>query len=218
VVDIFDEISEDLRADRARALLARYGGVFLAACVLVLVGVGAWQIYHQRADKENQRVAGLFIAATTEAATANTAAVRATAIAQFQDVQKQGHPAYTVLARLDEATLRDDSGDHQGALVLWDQVAGDGSATPAIRDLAALLWVQHQVDNGDPVLLTGRLQPLLAGTNVWHALASEQMALLEVRQGQTGPARQRLQALEIDPTASQNVRSRALTVLAGLGG
>ena len=35
----------------------------------------------------------------------------------------------------------------------WDQVAGDGSADPLLRDLATLLWAQRQLDGGDPARL-----------------------------------------------------------------
>jgi hypothetical protein len=218
VVDIFDEISEELRADRARALLVRYGGLLVGLCLAVVIAVAVWQWRQAQTDKENQRVASLFIAAAAEAAGSNTESGRAQAIAEFAAVERQGHAAYTALARLDEAELRSENGDLKGALVLWDQVAGDGSAAPAIRDLAVVLWVQHQLDQGDPVLLAGRLAPVLSPSNVWHGLASEEMALIQLRQGQTAAARERLQALEVDSTVSQNLRSRAAVELASLGG
>jgi len=192
--------------------------LFVVLCLLVVAGVAGWQWRQARNGKEDQRVAGLFLTAAGDAAAANSNPSRAKAIAEFQIVEQQGHPAYTALARLDEASLRYDSGDTNGALVLWDQVAGDGDLNSTIRDLALVLWVQHQLDNGDPAVLEARLQPILVSTNVWHGLASEEMALLQLRQGQTAPARERLQALVADPTASQNVRQRAEAELASLGG
>jgi len=218
VVDIFDEISEDLRAEQARVLLARYGGLLVLVCLLVVIAVAGWEWRQAQTDKENQRVSGLFIQATTDAAAAGTTATRAAAIAEFQNVERQGQANYTALARLDEAALRDENGDTNGALVLWDQVAGDGSISQTERDLAVVLWVQHQPDTANAGLLEARLQPLLVSTNIWHGLASEQMALLELRDGQAAAARQRLQMLEADTTASQNVRQRAELVLASLGG
>ena len=218
VVDFFDEVSEDMRADQARALLARYGGLFVLLCVAVVIAVAGWQWQQARNNKQDQRVAGLFLTAAGEAAAATSNPTRARAIADFQSVERQGHPDYTALARLDEASLRYDSGDVKDALVLWDQVAGDGDIPVNVRDLALVLWVQHQLDDGDPAMLEARLQPILVSTNVWHALASEEMALLQLRQGQTAPARKRLEALVADPTASQSVRQRAEAVLASLGG
>jgi hypothetical protein len=43
VVDIFDEVSDDLRTERAARLFRRYGLLVLAAAVLVLLGVAAQQ-------------------------------------------------------------------------------------------------------------------------------------------------------------------------------
>lgn len=217
MADIFDEVSADLQAERARALFVRYGGVLVVAFILVLAGVGIYQWNKARVQKEDQRVAALFITATNAASTTMTDLARRTAIQDFQTVEQQNHPAYTALAKLNEASLRYDGGDRAGALILWDQVAGDGSIPASLRDLSMLLWVQHQVDSADPALLAGRLSPLLAPSNEWHALASEEMALLELRQGQTAEARDRLSALEADATASNNVRARASALLAGLG-
>ena len=218
VVDIFDEVAEDLRADRARALFTRYGGVLAGACVLMLLGVAGWQYYQSRVAAEDRRVAGLFIAATAQSATLADPAARAAALAAFQKVEAQDHAGYTPLAQLNEAVLKFDGGDHAGALAQWDRVAANSKLPGAIRDLASLLWVSHQIDHGDPSVLAARLQPLLLADNMWHGLASEQMALILLRQGQTAQARQRLQALQSDDTAPQGTRSRAAALLSSIGG
>ncbi len=216
--DIFDEVSEDLRADRAKRLIKRYGVFMAMGCVLVIAGIGGWEWYDSQRTMENQRVASLFAAAATKAASITTDSSRADAIAAFHNVEQQGHPAYAALARLNEAALQFDAKNQAAALALWDQVAQDASLNAQIRDLATLLWVQHQADQADPAVLSGRLQPLLATSNGWHSLAAEQMALVELRQGKTNAARTRLQQIESDSTASQNVRGRAAALLASLNG
>lgn len=216
--DIFDEVAEDLRAERARKFLQRYGILLVACCVLILAGIGGWEWYESKRTAEDQRVAGLFANAIAKAAAVTSDASRADAIAAFETVERQGHPAYAALARLDEAELKVDGKDLNGALALWDQVSQDNAVPARIRGLATLLWIQHQVDQADPAVLSGRLQPLLAVTNAWHALAEEQMALVELRQGKTDAARSRLEQLVSDSSASQNVRGRAAALLASLNG
>ena len=110
-------------------------------------------------------------------------------IATFSKLATACPEGYATLARLREAALKADAGDLQGATALWDQVAGDSSADPLLRDLASLLWAQHQIDTGDPSLLQARLKALAAPDNPWHALAEEQLALLDLRQGKTDQAR-----------------------------
>lgn len=45
MVDIFDEVDEDLRAERAQALLKRYGGLLIALALLTIGAAGGWQAW-----------------------------------------------------------------------------------------------------------------------------------------------------------------------------
>jgi hypothetical protein len=152
------------------------------------------------------------------APTGSNEATRAAAIAAFASVAAEGPGGYATLARLREAALKADAGDLRGATALWDQVAGDSSVDPLLRDLASLLWAQNQIDQGDPALIEARLKPLAAAGNPWHAMAEEQLALLDLRQGRKEQARTTLQHLAQDATAPSGVRGRASGLLARLGG
>ncbi len=77
--------------------------------------------------------------------------------------------------------------------------------------------VQHQLDHGDPTQLEARLKPLTAPGNPWSALAREQLALLDLRQGKLSEAKTALRALSVDVIAPNGVRQRAGALLTGLG-
>lgn len=143
---------------------------------------------------------------------------RAEAIAGFAKTAAEGPAGYRTLARLREAALRWDSGDRAAAVALWQQVADDSAAERLLRDLAGLMLVEHQLDDGDPAQLRARLAPLVMPSNSWHALAQEAEALLDLRQGQTDTAKQVLRQLAQDTTAPPGVRGRANGLLARLGG
>src|SRR5262249_30023577 len=100
----------------------------------------------------------------------------------------------------------------------WDRVAGDASADPLLRDLASLLWAQHQIDTGDPALLEARLKALVTPENPWRALAEEQLALLDLRQGKADRAKATLPRPAGDASAPGGVEGRASGLLARLGG
>ena len=80
------------------------------------------------------------------------------------------------------------------------------------------MWVEHQIDSGDPALLQARLKTLAAPENAWHTLAEEQLALLDMRLGKPDDAKTILRRLAQDTTAPNGVRGRANILLSRLGG
>ncbi len=223
VADIFDEVKEDLRAERAQAMLRRYGAALLVVAVLVIGAVGGWQAWQWVESRRDARAASLYLAAMRDAdgiPPAGDAAKRTAAAGAFLAIADHGATpdGYRTLSRLRAAGLKADGGDVPAALTLWNQVSADADADPLLRDLAGLLWVQHQIDSGDPATLRARLDPLIRGDNPWHPLAQEEAALLDLRLGQTDAARATLRNLTIDTTVPEGVRGRANGLLAEIGG
>ena len=230
MVDIFDEVDEELRADKVQAVLKRYGGLILAAAFAVVLGVAGWQGWQWWQLRQDQAAAGSFIAAMRIADTMSpipgvaapdsvaNVEKRNQAIAGFAAVGVNAPAGYRALARLREAGLKADAGDLPGAVSIWNQVADDNSADPLLRDLANLLAVMRQVDTGDAAQLAVRLKPMAVATNPWHAMAEEQLALLDIRQGNMAAAKETLARLARDNAAPIGVRNRSGALLARLDG
>jgi hypothetical protein len=216
VPDIFDEVDEDLRAERARKLLQRYGGLLVLAAVLVVAGAGGWQAWKSHEAKQNAKVAQDFLTALDNAV-GPPGDGRKAATLELANVARDGNAGYRTLARLREAALQADTGDTADAEVLWTQVANDPSADPLLRDVAVLQSVLHRVDKDDPAALDAQLKPLEAPDNPWHALAEEAQALIDLRQGHNDAARDTLKRLAQDVTAPDGVRGRANGLLVRLG-
>lgn len=216
VVDIFDEVEEDLRADRANALLRRYGPALVGAAVLVVAVVAGWRAWQWYEGRQTAKLAGEYIAAM-RLADDTKGSGRMQAVPGFLSVAQQAGPGYRSLARLRAAALKADAGDLPGAAALWDAVAADSGADPLLRDLATLQWAMHEVDSADPATVAARLEPLTAPENAWHALAQETMAMLDLRRGHPDAAKDKLKALAQDITAPQGVRQRAEGLLGRLG-
>lgn len=220
VADIFDEVNEDLRAERAKAFLARYGMLLLAAMLLAVLGTAAWQGWRWYRSKQDMAYASRFIAAMNAAEGGGLArtAPHPEALAQFGALAADAPEGYATLARLREAALKANAGDMPGAVALWNQVASDGAADPLLRDLAVLTLVQRQVGTGDPAALEARIAPLAQPDNPWHALAMEQQALLFMRTNRPAEAIEVLRRIAAETTAPQGVRARAGGLLERLGG
>ena len=219
MVDIFDEVDEELREERAAAFLKQYAGVLIGACFLVVAGTGGWKAWGWYQERQDTAAATAYLAAATRAESAGVAGPnRPEAIAAFESVAATAPQGYRLLSRLRIAALRADSGDLAGASAMWDQIAGDNAADPLLRDLASLTWCLYHADEGDPAVLEGRLKPLTMPGAAWRALALEQMALLDLRRGQTDAARTQFKKLAEDTTAPAGVRGRASAILDRVGG
>jgi hypothetical protein len=219
VVDIFDEINEELRAERAQALLKRYAGVILATVVLIIVAAAGWEAWRWWQAKQDRIAAQKFLSAMTIAEGGKSdAASGKSAIADFNTLATTAPEGYRTLARLRSAALQAQSGNVAGAEQQWNAVATDPNAEPLLRDLANLLWAEHQIDTADPSLLAARLKALAEPDNPWRPLAEEQLALLDLREGKTAAAKTTLTRLAEDVTAPSGVRGRAVELLGQLGG
>lgn len=222
--DIFDEVEEDLRADRLRRMLLRYGGLLAAAALAVVIGVAGWQGWVWYQGRNSLKTAEAYLVATKAAdgaaggaAGGPTGPARDEAQQLLANVAASGGPGYRTLARLREAALLADAGNLAGADAAWDEVAADGGADPLLRDFASLQWAWHNLDAGDPATVAARLQKLAAPNAPWHGLASEAQALLALRQGHVDAARDTLRLLVQDTGAPQGVRQRAGGLLEQIG-
>ena len=214
--DLFDEVQEDLRAERMRKLLARYGGLLAGLALLVVLGAAGLQGWRWWQDRQAMQAATAFLA-TVQAAAAPGADDRAVA-ERFAALAATAPPGYATLARLRAAALRAEAGDREAALALWDAIARDPGVEPLYRSLATLLWGLHALDGGDPAAVEARLAPLATEGGAWRYSAEEVRALAAIRRGATEEARRSLAALAGDQSAPEGVRQRAGRLLAGLGG
>ena len=214
--DIFDEVEEDLRADRMRRLAARYGGLLAGALLLVVAGVAGMQGWRWWQGRQAAEAASGYLAASRDAA-AEGADLKAVAD-RFAALAAESPAGYRTLARLRAAALKAESGQRQEALALWEAVAADAAADPVLRDLATLLWGLHALDSGDPAAVEARLAPLVAPGGPWRASAEEIRALAALRRGETEAARRTLAALAADNEVPRGVRERAGRLLQGLDG
>ncbi|MBW8270829.1 tetratricopeptide repeat protein [Caldovatus aquaticus] len=216
--DIFDEVEEDLRAERAARLWKRYGSLVIGAALFVVLGVAAWQGWEWHRQRQLAAAATAYLAAERDAG-APGADLRAAA-ERFAAIAREAPGGYRVLAALRAAALKAETGEREAALALWDGIARDSGVDPLYRDLATVLLVLHSLDSpaADLARLAERVAPLTDSANPWQASAREVAALLALKRGERETARRMLQALAEDVTAPQGIRGRAGRIAAGLGG
>lgn len=213
--DLIDEVDEELRAERAKKLAQRYGGLATGALLLAIAGVGGWEGWRWYEGREAGQASQSFLAAARDAA-AEGADLRASA-ERFAGIAQAAPTGYRTLARLRAAALLAETGQLDAALAAWEAVARDTETDPLYRDLATVLWGLHALDQGDAAVIEARMGPLAAPGAAWRASAQEVLALAALKRGNTEQARRALQAVLADTTTPQGLRERAGRLLQGLG-
>ncbi len=221
MVDIFDEVSEDLRTERAIALARRYGGLLIVLLVLTLLGVGAQQAYTWYQGKQNDKAATSFLALTgpiDQAGPNLSNDQRLKDAKSLTDFAATAPEGYKTLADFRAAALYNDAAEPAQAQALWIGIGNDTSADPLLRDLATLLWAQHALGSAPDADVLARLKPLAAMSNPYHGLAQETQALLYLHEGKTDLAKALFSQIASDPATPDGVRNRADGLLAKLNG
>jgi hypothetical protein len=210
VPDIFDEVDEDLRADQARALLRRYGGLLILAMLLTLAGVGVYHSWRERQEAAAEAIGSKFLAAQDKA---TTKFPPKDLPQQFADIAATAPDGYRTLARLHLAVLDWNRGQHDSAIAEWQSIADDSAAPQLLRDLANLTSVQHQLDSANPQTLKAKLLPLIENGGRWRPLAEQLTALLDLRLGRATEAKQIIKSLVQDPQVPPGIRQTSQDLL-----
>jgi hypothetical protein len=204
VADIFQEVDEEVRRERLEKLWKRYGNLVIAACILVVVAVGAWRGYEWWQNKRAVQSGAAFEAAVALA----EAGKHQDAEAAFAKLAADGSAGYRPLARLREAAELAHT-DKAAAVKAYDEIAADKSAGQVIDELAALRAGFLLVDTAPYSEIRARLEPLSGADKTFRHSARELLALSAWKSGDMAAARAWAEMIITDPQTPQGTRTRA---------
>jgi len=212
LADIFQEVDEELRRDKAAEVWARYGRYIIAAAVFVVVATASYVGWKQYRLQQQTAYGERFALALTLIQEKKPA----DALEALGGLTEDAGVGYGTLARFRAASVKTSEGDRQGAAAIYDAVAKDSSVDPLYAKLADLYYVLATLETGEPDALAARLEPLLAADNPWRFSAREMTALIALRKGDTKKARASYTALADDPKTPSGARARAAEMLRAL--
>jgi hypothetical protein len=213
VSDVFQEVDEELRRDKAQELWKRYGNYVLGAAIALVVGTAGYVVWRDYDRKQAIAHSTAFF----DAANISGAGDSAKAISAFDTLAQGSSGGYAALARLREAGLKAGAGDRDAAAATYAAVAADSRAPQELRDLARLLASLQTVEKLAPGELDQRLQALRADASPWRHSATELVAIATLRAGDAAKARELFAKISDDPVAPAAMRGRAAEILASLG-
>ncbi|MEM7746298.1 MAG: hypothetical protein AAF409_21605 [Pseudomonadota bacterium] len=205
-----DEVNEEVRRDRLFALLKRYGWIG-ALLVVLIVGGAAWSEYRKasaRAEAEalgDGMLAGL--AATTPEARVDALTGLATS-----------NPTAQALVAMLTAAEAQRGGDIETAVEELNAVAINPDVDEIYRQLAGFKALTLQADTLDAMTRRQQFEALAVAGSPLRLLALEQLALIDVAEGETEAAIARYQDILQDAAVTSDLQQRALQVIVALGG
>lgn len=211
MADIFNEIDEELRRDKAQAWWKRYGKYAMAGCAVLLAGVAAYTWYQEQRSAEILSLADRYGQAQLQIQAGENPAAVATLTELADDAGEYG---VALMARFRAAGLIAESGDPGAAAVAFGEIANDTSVDILYRDLASVMAILHGSNAGeDPQALLDRIEPLAADGQPWRFSARMIAASLAVGLGDTEQAVDFLKQVADDPEAPNSARGQAAEIL-----
>ena len=209
--DIFQEVDDALREDRAKDWWRRWGSTLIGAAVLLVVAVAAWNGWAWYQSSQRGKAGDAFGAALALSSTDKPGA-----IAALEKIAAAGTAPYAELARLRIARLKAEAGDKDGAAAAY-RAAVQTAADADSRELAIVLKAMQEFDTAKPEDLAAELQPLLGKDRPWRPMALELLAALALKQNDQAKAKALLTELRDDTGTEQGLRERAGELLSALG-
>ena len=202
--DIFREVDEEVRQDRALEFWNRYQTLILAIAIAIVIGSGAWKFWQGQQQKAAEAADEKYQTAMF----ASRDGKSAEALAGFQALAKDAPKGYATLARL-RAAGELSATDKPGAIKAFDALATDASLDPLFRDDARLRAALLRVDGADRKEMEERLTPLAVGGGAFRSSARELLALVAMRDNDLEAAGRWLDQIVTDTGAPENVKQRA---------
>ena len=204
MVDVFEEVDDQLRADRAEGLLRKYlpwiiGG--LAVGLAIALAVWAFDSHSQ---KSIEHASTLYAQGVDTLGKGDTGG----ALKQFNDTAKASSGAYRALAYNQVAAIDLD----QGKLDLATKAFADAASAshePILADAARLKSAYAVLDTASYADVEKMLKPLMDPKRPYSPLAREALAWAKIRAGMIAEARQDFVVLSLLPTAPDNLHERA---------
>ncbi len=203
------EVDEELRRERLEKLWKRYGNLFLAlsvGLVLAVAGYKGWQYYQRQqaeaAGKAYVEALDLVRAGKTEAAEA-----------ALRKLMQGGHAGAAGLAKLRLAALLARQGKTKEAIALYAQVSEDKTLSLPYRNAARVRRAWLMVDTASRAELAKVLGGLDVAGNPWRTAAREILALAALREGDAKTAVTLLKQILADAEAPPEARGRASVLL-----
>ncbi len=207
------EVDEAVRQDQFGDIMRRYGVLIGAVVVLGLGAFGGYLFWQNQQESELESYSEQLVQAFDELEAGNFD----TADSELAAIAANGGPGAASAARMAQAGIALNAGRDEDAVALYDTVAADEAAPPALRDLAKIRSVAVQFDDLDPQVVIDRIGPLAQADNAWFGSAGELVAMAYLEQGREEQAGPLLVEISKNEDVPESLRARTRQLAGFLG-
>lgn len=208
MTDIFSEIEEDIRKDRAKRMWDRFGKYVIGGALVLVLGVAGWRGYETYANGQAAQAGDQFLDAIALAEESPQSSLDA-----LNAIVADGTDGYAALARFRAATVLAQTDDYAGAIAAFQALVDDAALDPIVRDVARIRLGYIVLDHGDAAQIEGLLLPLSDTTNPFTHSAREIRAFAAMKSGNRDQALGLFLELVGDFQSPETIRSRARVAL-----
>jgi len=203
--DIFQEVDEEVRRDKAAEFWKKYQNLILAGAAVIVLAAGAFRYWQYERERGEQAAGDQF----QQALAALEGGKLDEAKAGFDTIAAKGPSGYRALAQMAAAGARAQS-DPPGAAAAFDAVAGDAAIDPLLRDAARLRAALIRADiPGEEQKGEAALTALSAEGAPFRRLAELELAALALQRKDYDEAAKELDLVLGDPEVSPDERKLA---------
>ena len=195
------EVDEDIRQRQINDLWKKYGKFVIGIAVGVVAIVAGRAIYTSVIESKYSEQASLY----SQAISMNDAEISSA----LDPLLNSDVEAYEILATFKKAEISISNDDRAGAITILDQFVTSSSVAQVYKDMATIQAALLELDTASVDQIRSRLSLILNSDSKYQYFAAEIMALSELRAGESGAAKSRLEALINDENASGSIKTRA---------
>jgi hypothetical protein len=207
VSDIFQEIDEDLRQDKAARLWKAYGKYLIALAIFIILAIASYRFIEHTNEKEREQTSELYELASEAGRTVDKQA----AIELFSDEWLEKTMGYSIISKLKKAALARSNNDLEGTKLVLKKIITNEEIPLYLRDLARLKLFASDSDNN-----ISPLDALIEEAGPWKFLALELKGGIQLEHGNLKEARSIFKELTDDANTPNNLRRRASEILKAL--
>jgi hypothetical protein len=205
MADIFQEVDEEVRRDRATEFWKKHQNLILGVAVIIVLAAAGFR-YWQYQKEQAEQAAGAQLQAALAATQAGNASEANGGLAKLAAEAPGG---YRVLAQMTEAGAKSSS-DPQAAIAAFDAIAGDAAVDPLFRDAARLRAAFIRLDQPkDEQAGAAALTSLAGGEGPFRRSARLALGALDLSRGDYDSAGKQLDLVLGDPETTQGERRLA---------